>query len=149
MAFGPEPSVTWFAVPLRHLAVTFRCGDVLLAMHAVGATARSAMCRLAGHEIPSGIVWRTTYLAPATRVSGSKVAVGLRRPAERKTFFAGIEVEFFEPMGSDTLVWTSIGGQSFHFRLDGQTRIPDGERMTVGLDIVRGSILDRVTEARL
>ena len=69
--------------------------------------------------------------------------------AARMPFSTEVEVEIFEPMGSDTLVWTSIFGQSFHFRLDGQTRVSDGDRMTVGLDIVRGSIFDRSTEARL
>ena len=69
--------------------------------------------------------------------------------ASRMPYSTEIEVEIFEPMGSDTLVWTSICGQSFHFRLDGQTRISVGDRLTVGLAIERGSIFDRTTEARL
>ena len=69
--------------------------------------------------------------------------------AAKMPYSAEVEVEIFEPMGSDTLVWTTVRGQSFHFRLDGQTKISVGDRLTIGLDTDRGSIFDRSTEARL
>ena len=69
--------------------------------------------------------------------------------AARMPLSTEIEVEIFKPMGSHALVSTSIFGQSLHFRLDGQIRIVDGDRMTVGQDMVRGSVFDRSTEAKL
>ena len=47
LALGPERSVAWFAAPLRHLAVTFRCGDVLSAKHAASATCVTGRLSLA------------------------------------------------------------------------------------------------------
>ena len=69
--------------------------------------------------------------------------------AAKMPFSTEVEVELFEPMGSDTLVWSSICGQAFHFLLDGQIKVSVGDRLTVGLDVDRGSIFDRSTEARL
>ena len=62
---------------------------------------------------------------------------------------AEVEVELFEPMGADTLVWTTFAGQPFHYRLDGQTRVAPGDRMTIGFDPSRASLFDRESELRL
>ena len=64
-------------------------------------------------------------------------------------FLTEVEMEFFEPMGSVALVWTLKCGQPLHFRLDGQPRFSDGDRMSVGLDIVCRSVFDWSTEAWL
>ncbi len=69
--------------------------------------------------------------------------------AANMPFSAGVEVELFEPMGADTLIWTSIGRQPFHFFLDGRKRVSVGDKLTVGLDVERGSIFDDANEARL
>ena len=63
--------------------------------------------------------------------------------ASRMPYSTEIEVELFEPMGSDTLMWTFIGDQSFNFRLDGQIKVSDGDRLAIGFDIRRGSIFDK------
>ena len=60
-----------------------------------------------------------------------------------------ITVDLFEPMGADTLVWTTLEDQAIHFRLDGQTKIAKGERMVIGIDPGRASIFDQETELRL
>ena len=60
-----------------------------------------------------------------------------------------IEVELFEPMGADTLIWTTLAGQTFHFRLDGQEKVSVGRKMVIGFDVARASIFDKATEARL
>ncbi len=62
---------------------------------------------------------------------------------------AEIEIELFEPMGADTLVWTAFVEQPFHFSLDGQKKLADGDRMQIGFDLARGSLFDRTTEERL
>ena len=71
------------------------------------------------------------------------------RAAEDMPFQTEIEVELFEPMGSDTLVYTNLAGKSFHFRLDGQEKIADGDKMRIGFDVSRASLFDKSTEARL
>ena len=60
-----------------------------------------------------------------------------------------IEVELFEPMGADTLIWTTLAGQTFHFRLDGQEKVSIGQKMSIGFDVARASVFDKATEARL
>ena len=69
--------------------------------------------------------------------------------AEGMPFTAEIEVELFEPMGSDTLVYTTLNGKTFYFRLDGQEKISDGQKMTIGFDPGRASMFDKSSEARL
>ena len=43
-------------------------------------------------------------------------------------------VEVVEPMGADTLVWSSIGGQEFDFMFDGNKTINIGDYLRVGFD---------------
>jgi len=59
-----------------------------------------------------------------------------------------VEVELFEPMGADTLVWTTLAGQPFHYRLDGQVKVTVGETMSIGFDPARASFFDKSTENR-
>ncbi len=64
-------------------------------------------------------------------------------------FSAEIPVEVVEPMGSDTLVWSKLGGQDFRFRVDGQIPVSTGETVRIGFDPARASIFDKKTELRL
>ncbi len=75
------------------------------------------------------------------------VAIG--HQAEETPFAAEIEVDVVEPMGADTLVWTRLHGQDFHFRVDGQIPVHAGERMRIGFDPARASLFDADTELRL
>ncbi|MFZ1679931.1 MAG: ABC transporter ATP-binding protein [Rhizobiaceae bacterium] len=88
--------------------------------------------------------------------SGEKAWYGIRpehvivgEQAASLPFSAEIEVEVFEPMGADTLVWTALGGQPFHFRVDGQIVVRNGERMRIGFDPARASLFDHADETRL
>ncbi|MGX9854425.1 ABC transporter ATP-binding protein [Limimaricola variabilis] len=60
-----------------------------------------------------------------------------------------VMVEIVEPMGADTLLWTRIGEDDFRIRIDGQTPIRGGDRITIGLDPARASLFDAATELRL
>ena len=60
-----------------------------------------------------------------------------------------LEVEVFEPMGADTLVWSQIGGQEFRFVVDGNTSVNVGDSVTVGFDPAHASIFDFDNEERL
>jgi len=64
-------------------------------------------------------------------------------------FATEVEVELFEPMGADTLVWTTLAGQPFHYRLDGQIKVRVQDRMQIGFDPARASLFDKSTEIRL
>ena len=58
-------------------------------------------------------------------------------------------VEIVEPMGSDTLVWSTLAGQPFRFRLDGQEKVAVGDRLPIGADITRASLFRKDTEERM
>jgi multiple sugar transport system ATP-binding protein len=62
---------------------------------------------------------------------------------------AEIVTEIVEPMGADTLVWTTFSGQPFRFRVDGGTPVRAGERMAIGFDPARASLFDHESEERL
>jgi multiple sugar transport system ATP-binding protein len=75
------------------------------------------------------------------------VAVG--NAAEAMPFQSEIDVELFEPMGSDTLIYSSLAGKEFHFRMDGQIKVADGDRLKIGFDVARASMFNVATEDRL
>jgi len=75
--------------------------------------------------------------------------VFIRDQAEAMPVTAEIEVEIFEPMGSDTLIYTTLAGQNFHFRVEGQEIVAVGDKMKIGFDPARASIFDQATEQRV
>ena len=54
--------------------------------------------------------------------------------AENMPVNFSLEVEVFEPMGADTLVWSQIGGQEFRFMVDVNTSVNVGDRLKIGFD---------------
>jgi len=60
-----------------------------------------------------------------------------------------VDIDLVEPMGSDTLVYATLGGDAFRIRMDGQARVKAGERLAIGIDPSRASLFDKKTEARL
>lgn len=50
------------------------------------------------------------------------------------------QVEVVEPMGADTLLWTSIGGQPIAIRTDGESRHRVGETVRFVLDLPKASL---------
>jgi len=69
--------------------------------------------------------------------------------AEKMPVKFSLEAEVVEPMGADTLVWSKIAGQEFHFIVDGTTTINSGDSVLVGFDPVHSSIFDLDSEDRL
>ncbi|ORT49538.1 ABC transporter ATP-binding protein [Vibrio sp. qd031] len=61
-------------------------------------------------------------------------------------FSTELEVELFEPMGSDTQIWTQLGDQSFRIRVDGQMKVSNGDKIRIGIDIQRCSLFDHKSE---
>ncbi|PRY23714.1 carbohydrate ABC transporter ATP-binding protein (CUT1 family) [Aliiruegeria haliotis] len=62
---------------------------------------------------------------------------------------AEVAVELVEPMGSDTLVWTTFAGQSFRFRMDGQAEVRERDTIRIGIDPAKASFFDKASELRL
>ncbi len=69
--------------------------------------------------------------------------------ARHLPFSTEATVEIVEPMGSDTLVWTSVGGTPLRFRMDGQAQVKAGDRILIGFDAARASLFDKQSEKRL
>lgn len=69
--------------------------------------------------------------------------------AAKMPFAHEVEIEVVEPMGSDTLVWSKLGGHDFRFRVDGQSRLAPGTRTQIGFDPASASIFNNETELRV
>ncbi len=75
--------------------------------------------------------------------------VTLGDAAKAMPYNAEVEIEIVEPMGSDTLSWTKLGGQNFTFRIDSEFAPKEGEKVLIGFDPARASIFDANTDIRL
>ncbi|MEJ2030319.1 MAG: ABC transporter ATP-binding protein [Maritimibacter sp.] len=60
-----------------------------------------------------------------------------------------VHAELVEPMGSETLVWSSLAGTPLRFRVDGQMPVAEGDLIRIGFDPARASIFDKVEELRI
>jgi multiple sugar transport system ATP-binding protein len=88
--------------------------------------------------------------------AGRKAVFGVRpehvatgEAASAMPFSAEASVEIVEPMGSDTLAWTSLGGQNLSMRADSEKAPRPGDRIRIGFDPGRASIFDAGTDMRL
>ncbi len=75
--------------------------------------------------------------------------VALDEAGAAMPFTQEVVVEIVEPMGSDTLVWTTFGDHNFTFRAPSERTLKLRERITIGFDPARASIFDAATDARL
>jgi multiple sugar transport system ATP-binding protein len=108
----------------------FAGGDLTLAVEGY---------QFGGGSAPSGAA--TIGIRPEHIVTGELVANAPHR--------MDMTVDLVEPMGSDTLVYTTLNGKTFRIRMDGQAKVAKGETLTVGIDPARASLFDTTTEARL
>ncbi|MFK8034736.1 MAG: ABC transporter ATP-binding protein [Hyphomicrobiales bacterium] len=105
----------------------FTCGDMTVP--------------LAGYEyIKSGDVNASAWFG----IRPEHIVVGEGAP-----FNIDIDVEIVEPMGSDTLVWTTLNEKPFRLRMDGQATVKTGDKMRIGFDPARASMFDKTTEERI
>ena len=58
-------------------------------------------------------------------------------------------VELVEPMGADTLVWTSIEGKPISIRFEGSSNYNLNDEINISFDINKSSIFDRQSEERI
>jgi len=99
---------------------------------------------LKGYEASQGALSaRPAWLGirPESVITGSDV--------DDQPFTDEITVELVEPMGSDTLIYTTLAGTSFRFRMSGKATVGAGDTLKIGFDPAQGSLFDKTTENRL
>ncbi|MGX5840040.1 ABC transporter ATP-binding protein [Mesorhizobium sp. ArgA1] len=69
--------------------------------------------------------------------------------AKSMPFSATGSVEIVEPMGSDTLVWTKLGGRNLSFRVEAERTLNSGDPVQFGFDPARASLFDAAIGNRL
>ena len=96
------------------------------------------------------------YQFAATGDHSLKATLGIRPEhvisnelAQSAPFVTEIRADLVEPMGSDTLVYSTLAGQEFRLRVDGQMHVVEGDMLTIGIDPSRASIFDANTEVRI
>lgn len=104
-----------------------------------------------GTVIPVG-----NYEFTAAPAGTTKAVLGVRPEhillgddAARLPFKAEVEIEIVEPMGSDTLAWTTIAGKSVTFRAASDVHLVPGQKLVIGFDPARGSFFSSETTNRL
>lgn len=75
--------------------------------------------------------------------------IALGDAAKAMPFSAESTVEIVDPMGSDTLVWTKLGGQILSFRVEADKTLRNGDAIRIGFDPARASLFDAETDSRL
>ncbi|QDZ10029.1 ABC transporter ATP-binding protein [Devosia ginsengisoli] len=69
--------------------------------------------------------------------------------AAKMPYTAEVEIEIVEPMGSDTLAWTTIAGRPVTFRAASDVHLEAGQKLVIGFDPARGSFFSTETTNRL
>jgi multiple sugar transport system ATP-binding protein len=99
--------------------------------------------RADGIEIPL-----SRYEFAAGPTTSGKVAFGIRpehvalNSGDDWPFSARVTVEVVEPMGSDSLVWTRLGGQNLAVRVPAERTPSTGDTIAIGFDPMRASMFD-------
>ncbi len=60
-----------------------------------------------------------------------------------------VPAELVEPMGAETLIWSTLDGTPLRFRVDGQETVATGDRIQIGFHPARASIFDKTEELRV
>ena len=95
------------------------------------------------------------YRFAATPRDGQKVELGLRPEHIETTGAAaapaGTEaiIEMVEPMGSDQLAWTRLGGAAASLRLPADSTLRTGDRVSIAISPGKTSLFDLATGQRL
>ncbi len=104
-----------------------------------------------GTRVPTATYEFTSRASGATKavlgVRPEHIAVG--DAAAGLPFTTEAEIEIVEPMGSDTLAWTTLAGKSVTFRADSDIPLHVGQKVLLGFDPARGSFFDAESTNRL
>jgi len=109
---------------------TFRAGDLILPMTGYSFAAPQTA------DTPA-----TIGIRPEHVITGGLIDTA---PIRQE-----VTVDLVEPMGSDTLVWTTLAGTPFRIRMDGQATVRRGSPLSIGIDPSRASLFAKSSEVRL
>ncbi len=91
-----------------------------------------------------------------TRRPAGRATFGIRpehvltgEAADGADFVTEVIAEVVDPLGSDTLVMSTLEGERFWFRMPGNARVRTGDRIPVGIDATLASLFDAKDEVRL
>jgi multiple sugar transport system ATP-binding protein len=96
---------------------------------------------------------RYEFAAPAA--DGTKGVFGIRpehialNSGADWPFSRKVRVDVVEPMGSDALVWTKLGGQDLAVRVAAERMPSTGDEVEIGFDPMRASLFDDAEGLRL
>jgi len=90
------------------------------------------------------------YAFAGATADGSDVELGVRpEHVEAAANGTGLAIEMIEPMGSDLLAWSRLGGAPVSLRLPAESPIKTGDRITVAIPSAKVSVFDRVSGRRI
>jgi multiple sugar transport system ATP-binding protein len=90
------------------------------------------------------------YAFAGAAADGSEVELGVRpEHIEAAANGTGLAIEMIEPMGSDLLAWSRLGGAPVSLRLPAESPIKTGDRITVAIPSAKVSVFDRVSGRRI
>ncbi len=69
--------------------------------------------------------------------------------ADKMPYSLDSEIEIVEPMGSDTVAWTKIAGQSVTFRCSSDIHLVPGQKVRIGFDPGRASVFNSASGLRV
>lgn len=103
-----------------------------------------------GFDVPlSTYAFQDPDIAPRRAVLGVRPEhVGLNT-GSGWPFSRDVRIDVVEPMGSDTLVWTSLSGQNFSMRVSSERAPEVGDKASIGFDPLRASVFDAESGVRL
>jgi len=118
----------------------------------VEAKGRGFSFRLGDHEVPlAGYVPDAEIKASDGAILGVRpehVEIVPESAASKSASYPGV-VDLEEPMGADSLVWITLGGQTLSARVDGTQRFRPGDKVRLGFNLPMASLFDRQTETRM
>ncbi|QPC86324.1 sn-glycerol-3-phosphate ABC transporter ATP-binding protein UgpC [Mesorhizobium sp. NBSH29] len=103
-----------------------------------------------GHAVPL-----TNYQFDASGPQPGAAVLGIRpehialNSGEGWPFSAQLSIEIVEPMGSDALVWATLGQQNVTIRVTAERTPRVGETVTIGFDPMNASLFDAASGVRL
>jgi len=127
--FLGSPGMNFVEGNVTNGASTFKAGDTAI-----------PLARYKFERTPADGAAGVLGIRPEHIVAGSAAA---QQPFSQK-----VTVEVVEPMGSDTLVWTKLGGANFAFRMEAEKILGPGDQIAIGFDPSKASLFG-ADEARL
>jgi len=87
------------------------------------------------------------YAFQQTPVTGQSVEIGIRpehillgNAVDSAAVSFTVDAEIVEPMGADTVLWTSIAGNNLTIRTDSESSVKPGDKLQVGINPLRASL---------